>query len=170
MKSSNLISVLAQTTAEFGAKRPAVFLQMMVVCAGLALLLSTAAIAGDKSDKEALIDCINGTFDSLESDKQKNEVHLDYQLTWYVHGVKDAVVRIEFVTKGAYPQCKAESPFPSSSFVKSMKKDYGFEKIESGKVDKRATDLVCYAYKISCSKPDGSLGHTIDPIIEVPKP
>ncbi len=144
---------------------------VFALCAGLALFLSTPATAGDKANKEAFVDCMDGTFKSLEpGDPKTNEVHFDYSLMWYVHGEEDAIVRIEFVTKPAYPKCIAKSPFPSTSFQKIIRKNYGFETIDSKKVDKSADVLVCYSYKITCYKPDGSEGHIIDPIIEVPKP
>lgn len=145
---------------------PSAFLKPFIACSLLLLIFCVPAIAGDKVDKEAVINCIDGTFDSLELDNQKNEVYPGNKLTWYVRGKKYTSVKIEFVKKNEF--CKGESPFPSPSFTESIKKDYGFKKIDSDKA-KDVADDTCYTYKVTCTPPSGT-PIVIDPIIDVPKP
>ena len=137
-----------------------------VLCIGLALLISIPASA-DKVDKEAYVNCTDGTFDSLESYKEKNEVYEGYKLTWYVRGEKDTAVTIEFVKKMS--ACEGVSPFEDPNPIEGkIGKDYGFEKIPSKKI-KAVTEDKCYTYTIKCKTPAGTTV-TIDPIIDVPKP
>jgi hypothetical protein len=140
---------------------------ILVFCACSTWGYSETAPATTKADKEAYIDCVNGVFDSLESYKEKNEVHEGFKLTWYARGKKDTVVKIDFVKK--INVCKGVSPFPDASFSKTISKDYGFEKIDSGKV-KTGSGESCYTYTITCTPPQPDKPIIIDPIIDVPKP
>ena len=125
-----------------------------------------AAAAADKADKEALIDCVKKVFDSLEVDDQKNVVYPGYKVVWYVRAMKDTNVKIEFVKKTE--SCEATSPFATPSFSIDVKKDYGFEKLDSGKVKDESKEK-CYSYKITCTPKEGEKV-VIDPMIDVPKP
>jgi len=139
---------------------------LCMICTGLAFLFPIPASA-DKVDKEAYVNCMNGTFDSLESYKENNELNVGYKLTWYVRGEKDTTVKIEFVKKMS--SCEGVSPFEDPNSIEGkISKDYGFEKIPSKKAKTVIKDT-CYTYKITCTPPAGD-PVVIDPIIDVPKP
>ncbi len=109
------------------------FLKMILGCAGVLVLLSTPAIAaGPKKDKDALIDCMKGTFDSLEQPSGRNEVHQGYKIKWNVYGPggEDWKVHIDFVTKEGVA-CLGVSPLDNSSPIQETIKN-GFVKIDPG--------------------------------------
>ena len=138
---------------------------VITICLASGLFHSASASA-DKVDKEAYIDCINKTFDSLEPDVKKNEVHSGYKITWYVRGRKYTSVKIEFMEKTQV--CKGTSPFGNNPPPETIKKDYGFLKIVSDKV-KTSSEDSCFTYKITCTTAEGE-EIVLDPIIDVPKP
>ncbi len=138
-----------------------------IVVMGGCLLFSTTA---DAKDEKADLDCHKGKFDSgalFPWNKDKNKVPKGDSLNWHIIGKANTKATFEFTAK---KDCEGTSPFDSEQvFDVSIPASGEVDKLK-GPVTVTPTKDTCYNYKITCYNEDGTVAHTIDPIIEVPKP
>jgi len=144
----------------------------ITICAGVIFLLTYGGVYGQSpqkwKNKAAVIDCKNGTFNSLENNAARNEVQRGKHVAWYAFGDYGTRVTITFEPKDG---CIGTSPVGQPA-PQSIPADDKAARIQSGNVQTQASDQSqCFSYSVTCQPlpyTNTSAAKHIDPIIDVP--